>query len=61
MSLMCCLGIIRSWPTIPQLYLEGEFIGGCDIVLAMHQSGELTEMLAKAGVIDEVAEADKKE
>lgn len=54
-------GIIRSWPTIPQLYLEGEFIGGCDIVLAMHQSGELTEMLAKAGVIDEVAEADKKE
>ena len=30
-----------NWPTIPQLYIKGEFIGGCDIILDMHKSGEL--------------------
>jgi monothiol glutaredoxin len=34
-----------EWPTIPQLYVNGEFIGGCDIVTAMHESGELEEVL----------------
>ena len=34
-----------DWPTIPQLYVNGEFIGGCDIVTAMHESGELKELL----------------
>lgn len=34
-----------SWPTIPQLYVRGEFIGGCDIVREMYESGELIEML----------------
>ncbi len=34
-----------DWPTIPQLYVKGEFIGGCDIVLEMHKSGELTQLL----------------
>ena len=40
-------GIIHfsEWPTIPQLYVNGEFIGGCDIVLGMHESGELKEVL----------------
>jgi monothiol glutaredoxin len=33
-----------EWPTIPQIYLKGEFIGGCDIILGMHQSGELTSV-----------------
>ena len=33
-----------NWPTIPQLYLKGEFIGGCDIVKEMHESGELLEL-----------------
>lgn len=33
-----------EWPTIPQLYVKGEFIGGCDIVLAMHESGELADL-----------------
>lgn len=33
-----------DWPTIPQLYVNGEFIGGCDIVMAMHESGELKEL-----------------
>jgi monothiol glutaredoxin len=34
-----------DWPTIPQLYINGEFIGGCDIVTEMHQSGELAELM----------------
>ena len=34
-----------QWPTIPQLYVKGEFIGGCDIVTSMHESGELSELL----------------
>jgi len=34
-----------DWPTIPQLYVDGEFIGGCDIVTSMHESGELSELL----------------
>lgn len=34
-----------DWPTIPQLYVKGEFIGGCDIVKEMFQSGELQEIL----------------
>ena len=37
-----------QWPTIPQLYVNGEFIGGCDIVKDMHESGELTELLKPA-------------
>ena len=36
-----------EWPTIPQLYVNGEFIGGCDIVMAMHESGELKDLLAE--------------
>eukprot|EP00088_Acartia_fossae_P011850 TRINITY_DN16039_c0_g1_i3.p1 TRINITY_DN16039_c0_g1~~TRINITY_DN16039_c0_g1_i3.p1 ORF type:complete len:176 (-),score=33.53 TRINITY_DN16039_c0_g1_i3:95-622(-) len=39
-----------SWPTIPQVYIEGEFIGGCDILLQMHQTGELIEELQKVGI-----------
>ncbi len=39
-----------NWPTIPQLYVKGEFVGGCDIVTEMFQSGELAELMEKAGV-----------
>lgn len=39
-----------NWPTIPQLYIKGEFVGGCDIVKEMFASGELQQMLADAGV-----------
>ena len=39
-----------DWPTIPQLYIKGEFVGGCDIVREMFQAGELTQMLAEKGV-----------
>jgi monothiol glutaredoxin len=37
-----------DWPTIPQLYVNGEFIGGCDIVMSMRESGELKELLQSA-------------
>lgn len=40
-----------DWPTIPQLYIKGEFIGGCDIVKEMFQSGELQELLKDKKVI----------
>ena len=39
-----------NWPTIPQLYVKGEFIGGCDIVREMFQAGELQELLSAKGV-----------
>ena len=41
-----------DWPTIPQLYVKGEFVGGCDIVREMFQSGELKTMLAEQGLIE---------
>lgn len=37
-----------SWPTFPQLYVEGKFVGGCDIVRDMYQSGELQPVVARA-------------
>ncbi|MCE2992401.1 MAG: Grx4 family monothiol glutaredoxin [Candidatus Jidaibacter sp.] len=39
-----------SWPTIPQLYIKGEFIGGCDIVKEMFESGELARLLESSGI-----------
>ncbi|XP_053952284.1 glutaredoxin-related protein 5, mitochondrial [Anastrepha ludens] len=39
-----------DWPTIPQVYMNGEFVGGCDILLQMHQSGDLIEELKKVGI-----------
>ena len=39
-----------SWPTIPQLYVKGEFVGGCDIIREMYESGELTDFLQTKGV-----------
>lgn len=40
-----------DWPTIPQVYVDGEFVGGCDIVINMHQSGELEDLLEKNGLL----------
>jgi monothiol glutaredoxin len=40
-----------DWPTIPQLYVKGEFVGGCDIVREMFQSGELKPFLEQQGVL----------
>jgi monothiol glutaredoxin len=39
-----------NWPTIPQLYVKGEFVGGCDIIREMFQSGELQTLLKESGV-----------
>ena len=39
-----------DWPTIPQLYVKGEFVGGSDIMMEMYESGELKQMLAEQGV-----------
>ena len=39
-----------NWPTVPQLYVKGEFVGGCDIVREMFQSGELQQHMTAAGV-----------
>jgi monothiol glutaredoxin len=48
-----------DWPTIPQLYVKGEFVGGCDIITEMTLSGELDTMLAENGVAFDKAAADK--
>ena len=37
-----------SWPTIPQVFIDGEFVGGCDILRQMHSDGELEKLLKKA-------------
>jgi len=39
-----------NWPTIPQLYVKEEFIGGCDIVKEMHETGELLELFNSRGI-----------
>ena len=39
-----------DWPTIPQLYVKGEFVGGSDIMMEMYESGELAELMADKGV-----------
>ena len=46
-----------SWPTIPQVFISGEFVGGCDILLQMHQNGELIDVLMKnAGIKSSLTE-----
>ena len=44
-----------SWPTVPQLYVKGEFVGGCDIITEMYQSGELETLLSEKGVPHQAA------
>jgi len=39
-----------DWPTVPQLYVKGEFVGGCDIIREMFQTGELAQLMATRGV-----------
>ena len=48
-----------DWPTIPQLYVKGEFVGGCDIVTEMTLSGELDQLLEKSGIAYNKDAADK--
>jgi monothiol glutaredoxin len=42
--------VFSDWPTVPQLYVKGEFVGGCDIVTEMYQSGELETLLAEKDI-----------
>ena len=44
-----------NWPTIPQLYVKGEFVGGCDNITEMFQSGELASMLDEKGIAHEAS------
>jgi monothiol glutaredoxin len=44
-----------NWPTIPQLYVKSEFVGGCDIIREMYQSGELADLLTEKGVATQAA------
>ena len=44
-----------NWPTIPQLYVKGEFVGGCDIVREMHETGELQQLITEKGVATQSA------
>ena len=44
-----------QWPTVPQVYVDGEFVGGCDIVTEMFQSGELEALLKEKGVPHQAA------
>ena len=48
-----------DWPTIPQLYVKGEFVGGCDIITEMTLSGELDELFDKSGVAFDKDAADQ--
>lgn len=52
-----------NWPTIPQVFIGGEFIGGCDVMLEMHKNGELIEELKKVGIrsvlLDRIEQEDK--
>lgn len=44
-----------NWPTIPQVYIKGEFIGGCDIIREMFQAGELQALLTEKGIATKAA------
>ncbi|XP_020294513.1 glutaredoxin-related protein 5, mitochondrial [Pseudomyrmex gracilis] len=48
-----------KWPTIPQVFINGDFVGGCDILLEMHKNGELIEELKKAGVASALLEKEE--
>jgi monothiol glutaredoxin len=47
--------VYSNWPTIPQLYVKGEFVGGCDIIREMFQAGELQSLLKEKGVATKAA------
>ena len=52
------LSALSNWPTIPQLFIDGELVGGCDIVTEMYQSGELQQALGIDGSAGEAAETE---
>jgi monothiol glutaredoxin len=50
MAIRDAIKAFTNWPTVPQLYVKGEFVGGCDIVTEMYQSGELEELVHEKGI-----------
>lgn len=54
-----------QWPTIPQVFINGEFVGGCDVMLEMHKNGDLIDELQKVGIrsalLDKINEEKKKD
>jgi monothiol glutaredoxin len=50
-ELRASIKVFSDWPTIPQLYVKGEFVGGCDIIREMYQTNELTELLDEKNII----------
>lgn len=50
-----------QWPTIPQVYIGGQFVGGCDIILSMHRSSELIDTLDSVGIKSALIEQDNTE
>lgn len=50
-----------DWPTIPQLYVEKDFVGGCDILVSMHQNGDLAKLFEEKKVLVEGEEGESKE
>ena len=51
----------RQWPTFPQVYIKGELVGGADIMLQLHQSGELGNMLIDAGLVKDTTDTSNKQ
>lgn len=50
-----------DWPTIPQLYIDKEFVGGCDILVSMHQNGDLAKVLEEKKVLAPADAAEESE
>ncbi|XP_014259090.1 glutaredoxin-related protein 5, mitochondrial [Cimex lectularius] len=48
-----------NWPTIPQVFINGEFVGGCDILMQMHKNGDLIEELQKVGIKSDLLKAEE--
>uniref|UniRef100_W6NLE3 Glutaredoxin-related protein 5, mitochondrial n=1 Tax=Haemonchus contortus TaxID=6289 RepID=W6NLE3_HAECO len=49
--------IYSEWPTIPQVYVKGEFVGGCDIMVQMHKDGEISDFFDSKGIASKYGEA----
>jgi monothiol glutaredoxin len=48
----CFFNYRREWPTIPQLYVKGEFVGGCDIITDQYKSGDLLDLLQQHKLVE---------
>lgn len=57
-SILIGIKTFSNWPTIPQIFINGEFVGGCDILLSMHQNGELVDELKKVGIESALKDAE---